>query len=128
MAWKKAPEWLVESFGRLLPEDPRVERRKMFGYPCAFAGGHMFIGVHEDRLVLRLPEEERSSFRSEHGATPFEPFPGREMREYSVVPRPLIEDPEALAPWVEKAVDHAASLPPKKPRKPRKKAGGRGGR
>lgn len=125
MAWKKAPDWLVESFDRLLPDDPRVERRKMFGYPCAFAGGNMFVGVHEDRLVLRLPEEERASFRGEHGASAFEPFPGREMREYSVVPRPLIKDREALALWVEKAVDYAASLPRKEKKKP---GGGRGRR
>lgn len=126
MAWKKAPEWLVESFDGLVPDDdPRVERRKMFGYPCAFANDNMFMGLHEDRLVLRLPDEPREEFRERYGAAIFEPFEGRVMREYSVVPRELIEDPAELVPWIRRSVDYAASVVKK--RKGGKKRGTRGG-
>jgi TfoX/Sxy family transcriptional regulator of competence genes len=118
MAWKKSPDWLIESFDGLVPDDdPRVERRKMFGYPCAFASDNMFIGLHEDRLVLRLPEEARNEFRERYGATKFEPFEGREMKEYSVVPRKLIEDPAELVPWIRRSADYAASVPRKKKKK-----------
>ena len=34
MAWEKAPRALVELFAESLPDDPRIERRKMFGYPA----------------------------------------------------------------------------------------------
>jgi len=123
MAWKKAPEWLVESFDGLVPDDdPRVERRKMFGYPCAFAKDNMFMGLHEDRLVLRLPDEAREEFREHYGAKIFEPFEGRVMREYSVVPRKLIEDPAELVPWIRRSVDYAASVVKRKSGKAAKSA------
>ena len=122
MAWKKAPEWLVEAFAELVPDDPRVERRKMFGYPCAFARGHMFMGLHEERLVLRLPDEARERFRAETGAAPFEPFEGREMKQYSVVPEPLIgERRSELAPWIRRSLAYVSEeLPEKKPKAKRK--------
>jgi hypothetical protein len=44
MSWRKSPDALVEKFSQIVPPDPRVERRKMFGYPAAFVGGNMFIG------------------------------------------------------------------------------------
>lgn len=123
MAWKRSPDWLVDAFDGLVPQDDsRVERRKMFGYPCAFANGNMFMGLHEDRLVLRLPEEAREELRSRHGATPFEPFEGRSMREYSVVPRELIENPAELAEWIQRSADYAASVV-----KRSKKAAGKAG-
>jgi len=36
MAWRKSPEPLIQLFDEALPDDPLIERRKMFGYPCAF--------------------------------------------------------------------------------------------
>ncbi len=34
MTWRKFPEELIQKFGELVPRDPRVEQRKMFGYPA----------------------------------------------------------------------------------------------
>ena len=39
MAWVKASQGLMDLFAESLPDDPRVERRKMFGYPSIFVGG-----------------------------------------------------------------------------------------
>jgi TfoX/Sxy family transcriptional regulator of competence genes len=125
MKWKKAPEELVRRFDEILPADPRVERRSMFGYPCAFSGGNMFIGLHQDNLVLRLPEAERTKFLALKGATIFKPMPGRAMREYVVVPKDLIGDTKALARWVMVALAYAAALPPKKAKKKRSSSAGR---
>ena len=41
MAWKKAPAALIDLFGASLPDDPRIERRQMFGYPAAFVNGNL---------------------------------------------------------------------------------------
>ena len=121
MDWKKSPEWLVEAFDEIVPDDDRrVERRKMFGYPCAFASDNMFIGLHQDHLVMRLPEGDRKRFLQEYETEIFQPFPGRIMREYVVVPHDLIRQPEALKPWIRRSLEYAASLKPKA-----KKAGGR---
>ncbi|HVT61234.1 MAG TPA: TfoX/Sxy family protein [Thermoanaerobaculia bacterium] len=113
MEWKKAPQWLVEAFANLVPADPAVERRQMFGYPAAFANGNMFIGVHQENLVLRLPETDRERFVTRHAAEVFSPMPGRPMREYLIVPHDLVRRPAELAPWIALSLRYAATLPPK---------------
>lgn len=130
MAWQPSPEWLIQAFDGLVPELPGVERRKMFGYPCAFAEGNMFIGLHQDRLVLRLPKSERERFLDLYETSLFTPFPGRTMREYVVVPRELIAERSDLEPWIEIARGYAASLGGKKGRRKKGPAGrsGRGDR
>lgn len=127
MAWKKAPAELIEAFYAALPDDGRIERRKMFGFPCAFVNGNMFTGIHEDNVIVRLSEAERTT-RADR-AEVFEPFPGRKMREYLAVPEDVKSDPEALASWIADGLAFAAALPPKlpkqpKPPKPRKKKAG----
>jgi TfoX/Sxy family transcriptional regulator of competence genes len=111
--WTKSPPALVEIFAAALPDDPRVERRAMFGYPAAFANGHLFTGLHQDDLMLRLGESERAALLALPGAKPFAPMPGRVMREYAVVPAALHADRRALCAWMKKALAYACGLPPK---------------
>jgi Regulator of competence-specific genes len=113
MHWKKAPESLVALFDEVAPHDAPVERRKMFGYPAVFVRGNMFAGLHEDRLVMRLPEAERAEFMALPGAVPFEPMPGRPMKEYVVAPAALLGDPDALRGWLDRSLRYAVTLPPK---------------
>ena len=122
MAWEKSSAELIERFDAALPDDPAVERRKMFGYPCAFVNGNMFTGLHQQNLIVRLDEAERTEMMAAGAGAPFEPFPGRRMREYVALPARTIADPVALAAIVAKGLAFAASLPPKPPKKPRKKA------
>ncbi len=110
--WRKSPETLVATFGEVVPDDPRVERRQMFGYPCAFVNGNMFMGLHQENLLVRLPDAERAALLDEGGAV-FEPLPGRPMREYVTLPAGLLAVPAAIRPWAERALDYAAALPPK---------------
>ncbi len=124
MTWRKSPPELVGAFDAALPEDRRVQRRKMFGYPCAFTGGNMFTGLHQENLILRLPDEDRARLLREPGAAIFEPLPGRRMKEWVAVPPELIEDREALRDWMMIALDYAASLPAKKPKRAAKQGGG----
>lgn len=118
MAWRKSPEWLVEAFGEVVPDDdPRVERRKMFGYPCAFASDNMFIGLHQENMLMRLPEGDRERFLEQYKTEIFQPFPGRTMKEYVVVPHDLVRDPEALEPWIRRSLEYASSVKPKAKKK-----------
>jgi hypothetical protein len=114
----KSPPALVEAFDGALPDDPRVQRRPMFGYPVAWVGGNMFVGLFADQLWVRVPPDARA----ELGGTSLEPMPGRPMRDYTIVPPALIADPTALRGWVSRALNFTASLPPKekKPAKPKK--------
>jgi TfoX/Sxy family transcriptional regulator of competence genes len=113
MKWKKSPESLVALFGEVLPDDASVERRSMFGYPCAFVHGQMFCGLHQEDLVLRLPPAERAKFLEQPGAEPFVPMPGRPMTEYVVAPPALLESRARLGKWLEKSLAYASKLPPK---------------
>ena len=118
MPWTKAPPELVELFYAALPEDPAVERRKMFGYPCAFVNGNMFTGVFAELIMVRLPDQQRAELLAIEGAAPFEPMAGRPMKEYVVLPESVLRNERALKGWIDKAFLSAASLPPKSP-KPR---------
>src|SRR5438874_8088392 len=109
MQWTKSPPELVALFDDVAPTAPAVERRKMFGYPAAFTGGNMFAGLHQDNLVLRLPEPELAEFMS-LGGKPFEPMPGRPMRGYAVAPKSLLADKPALTGWLERSFEAAAKL------------------
>jgi hypothetical protein len=114
---------MVELFGRLLPATGG-EGRKMFGCPCAFLGGNMFMGLYEDRLFLRLAERDRAELLAVEGAEPFAPM-GHPMREYVVVPAAWMEgdaDGE-LHTFAAKAACYGKSLPPKARKRPMTKRG-----
>ncbi len=111
--WKKSPPELQQLFVSLVPAAPGVQHKKMFGYPAFFVNGNMAAGLFGDDVILKLAEKDRAAIQKT-GAAPFEPTPGRVMREYVTVPRKMHCDPGALATWMEKAREYAASLPPKK--------------
>ncbi len=106
--WKKAPERWVEAFDASLPAYPGAERRKMFGYPCVFLNGNMVAGLHEIGLVIRLPLPQRQALEAA-GGKPFEPMPGRLMREYVVAPESLATDHRELARWLMLAFEFVAT-------------------
>lgn len=112
MPWKKAPPALVSAFDAALPDAPDVERRQMFGYPCAFSGGHMFTGLHEDRCVVRLGEAKRTAMLAVPGARPFVAL-GRTMREYVVVPPSTVGDRRAFGRCLRDALAYVRTLAPK---------------
>lgn len=112
-SWKKAPPELVATFEALVARRPELVARKMFGYPCGFVGGHMATGLFEDRWFVRLPTPARAELLSLPGAAPFEPMPGRPMKEYVTLPPSVVGDPGAVDGWVDRAVAFARTLPPK---------------
>jgi hypothetical protein len=119
LSFAKVPPEVLAAFEAALPVDARVERRKMFGCPCAFASGNLFFGCFEDRITVRLPPEARTEvLASLPGARPFAPLGGHEMREYLEIPgdtpaRTLTELAARSFAW---AVDL-----PRKVKKPAKK-------
>jgi TfoX/Sxy family transcriptional regulator of competence genes len=110
MAWTKSPQGLIDLFEEALPDDPRVERRKMFGYPCIFVSGNMCAGLHQSAMFARLSPGDAATLPE---APPFEPMPGRPMAGYTLVPDEVMADEPALAALFAKAVAFTATLPPK---------------
>ena len=110
MTWSKSPQALVALFDACLPNEPGVERRRMFGYPCAFVNGNLACGLHQDHVLVRLPEARRAELLAKTAARVFEPMPGRPMREYLLVPPDVVVDPAALGAWLAEGVAYARGL------------------
>jgi TfoX/Sxy family transcriptional regulator of competence genes len=123
MKWRKAPESLIRRFDEVLPDNPAVERRSMFGYPCAFINGNMFCGLYQESFIVRLADDERAKFLTRPGAAVFEPMPGRPMKQYVVVPPSVLADDTAIRGSLQDSVDYVSSLP-KKEKKAKKPSRG----
>ena len=119
MKLSKSPPELIARFDDASPEDPRVVRRMMFGYPALYLNGNMFAGTFQDKVHVRLGGAERSH-ATEGGARPFEPMPGRVMKEYVTLPPNVVADRDRLAEWLTTARDYAAGLAPKEKRAKRR--------
>jgi TfoX/Sxy family transcriptional regulator of competence genes len=120
--WEKPNERLVKLLDEIvagLEFDAPVDYRPMFGCPAYFTGGNLFAGVWQETMMLRLSEDERAEVTAA-GGRPFEPMPGRAMKEYVALPPDMMADRDVASLWVRKAAAYAASLPPKE-KKPRKK-------
>ena len=117
MAWEKPSPELVRKLDDAVATAAHasgvpVELKPMFGCPAYFTNGNMFAGVHQSSLMLRLPEEGRAEVMAQGGG-PFEPLPGRAMKEYVVLPEAVLADAAVTAAWVRRGAEFAASLPPK---------------
>ena len=122
MDFRKPPQALIDAFEAVVPGPP-AQQRKMFGYPAAFVNNNMFMGLFQESMMMRLPEDLRSNLLKLKSAKVFEPMPGRPMKEYVVLPDALIADRAKLAEWVAKSFQYAAAMPSKAPRAKRAKGG-----
>ena len=108
-------------FESLVPEDPAVEVRPMFGNVAAFVNRNMFLSVFGNQVAVRLDEEDRGELLAEDGAVPFEPMEGRPMKEYVVLPAAWHGDVAKLASWFDRSAMWTRTLPPKTKKPPKRK-------
>jgi TfoX/Sxy family transcriptional regulator of competence genes len=116
-AFRKSPPELIARFDQLAQLAGDADRKLMFGYPVCVLRGNMFMGLHEDSLILRLAEADRAEFLGRYDAGTFEPMPGRQMKEYIVVPSSLVYDDAVIGEWVRRSRTWAEQLPAKRPKK-----------
>ena len=94
-AWRKPDEDLVRRLDETVAAiefDLPVDYRPMFGCPAYFTGGNLFAGVWQETLMLRLSEDDRAAVTAAGGG-PFEPMPGRPMKEYVALPPSMVRRP-----------------------------------
>ena len=120
--WHKPDPELVDRFHAAATGVEGVELRKMFGFPAAFVGGNMAAGLHQETMIVRLPDTERAA-RLAEGWSLFEPMPGRPMREYVGLPADVTADADAARAWIERAAAYAATLPPKSAKRRKRRSG-----
>jgi TfoX/Sxy family transcriptional regulator of competence genes len=108
-------------FKAVLPDDPAVEVKPMFGNLGAFVHGNMFAGLFGPAVGVRLDDAGRAELEGIDGSGPFGPAE-RPMGGYTSLPEAWRGTPDVAAQWVERALAHVSTLPPKvkKPKAPRK--------
>ena len=91
----------------------------MFGTAAWFADSNrqMFAGVWGDRVNVRVGKDTVRELIYAGGADPFEPMPGRPMKEYVLLTAASVSDDACLQSWVERGLEFAESLPAKRKRR-----------
>ena len=113
-SWTKPDPTLVERFYAALPDHPAAERRKMFGYPACFVNGNYFAGLHEQRVVIKLPGDSCNVAPELADAPSFDPRgTGRGMKDWYVIPAEIAADDQRLADLLAVTIVEVAKLPPK---------------
>jgi len=117
MAWKKVSDELSAFLENKLASIP-CDQRRMFGCPVWFVNNNMFAGVHQDSIMLRLSaDDQKELYDSFDEAAPFEPMPGRKMKEYVSLPETVFGDDSLFDSWIERSFNYVSSLPPKEKKK-----------
>ena len=99
-------------FLALIPDEPSVEVKPMFGNLGAFVNGNMFAGLFGPDVGVRLGEPGSGELAAIDGSGPFGPAE-RPMSGYLSMPRAWRATPEVASDWVERALAHVRSMPPK---------------
>jgi hypothetical protein len=107
---KSSPE-LIAFLEDLAPKEPAVSQKKMFGWPCCFVNGNLFLGLHKQSMIFSLGDHDRLAFLKLDGAADFEPMPGRKMKGYTILAGPMSCDRAKLKSWVERSLEFTRALP-----------------
>ena len=112
MKMPKPSEQAKAAFSKLVPDEPAVAMRPMFGNLAAFVNGNMFAGLFGEDLFVRLPDDQAAPIRKQ-GGRDFEPMPGHAMKGYVMVHKTWGSNPNATRGWIATSLTFARGLPPK---------------
>ena len=97
-------DFVIEQLDRVVPP---VRARRMFGGVGLYSGDRFFALLDDDALYLKADASTEPVFVA-RGMTPFRPFgdDGGTMRYYRL-PEELLESPDELREWAERALSAA---------------------
>ena len=96
---------------------PSVRERRMFGAVGLYSGELFFALIDDDILYLKVDDETRPEFEA-RGMKPFQPYgDGTTSMNYQQLPEDVLEDPDALRQWSQRALDVARRSKAKPKRK-----------
>jgi DNA transformation protein len=96
--------FILEQLGRSIPD---IRARNMFGGVGIYGREFFFALIDDDTLYFKVDETNRPEFEA-RGMGPFQPYgEDGETMGYYRVPEDLLEDPELLGQWAEKAISVA---------------------
>src|SRR5579863_1120708 len=105
---KVAPSQNELLYDKLIATNPEIQR-KGDANPYTSLNGNMFTLLHQNRLAIRLPENEREKFLKKYKTTLFEAY-GAVMQEYVAVPGSLLENTKELKKYLELSYEYAKTL------------------
>ena len=106
-------QFVIDSLARVVPG---VRAKNMFGGVGLYAGELFFALIDDDTVYLKVDGSNRGDFEA-RGMGPFRPFGEEgEVMQYYELPAELLEEPEELQSWCEKAIEVA-----RRARKPSKR-------
>lgn len=114
---KSAPSEQEMLYDKLIATNPEIER-KGDANPYTSLNGNMFTLLHQSRLAIRLPEEEREKFLKKYKTTLFEAY-GAVMKEYVAVPDASLTRTQELKKYLDLSYEYAKTLKPKPTKKKR---------
>jgi hypothetical protein len=100
----------MERFRSIVPDDPRVEVKPMFGNLGAFVNGNMFMGLFGSDIGVKLTPDDVIQLRA-IGGKPFGPAE-RPMGGWVTLQPSSIGTPDGQR-WIARALDQVGTLPPK---------------
>jgi TfoX/Sxy family transcriptional regulator of competence genes len=112
------PKVLKEQMERALCEcstDAQITFKPMFGGIMAYCDGKPMASLSDVGLALKLKAAEQDELLAIPGAKRLQYEPSLPpSKQYIVVPDGFLQDPNALAPWLDRSAAFVASLPAKK--------------
>lgn len=105
--------YVLEQLNRAVPP---VRDRAMFGGVGLYSGEVFFALISDDALYIRADEAARPEFEA-LGMPPFRPFEEHgPVMGYYQLPEEVLEEPERLRHWAERAIAGARAARQKKSR------------
>lgn len=114
-AKKAASDANVTLYEQLIATLPGIER-KGDANPYTSLNGNMFTLLHQSRLAIRLPGDEREKFLKKYKTSLFEAY-GTVMKEYVAVPDDLLANTKELKKYLAMSFAYAQTLKPKPTKK-----------
>ena len=100
--------------GEQAVEGRTVDEKRMFGGLAFLVGGNMAVGVSgQGGLMVRVDPDTTETLLAKPHTRPFE-MRGRALEGWLRVDAEGVRTKRQLAPWVERGVAYARSLPPKR--------------
>jgi TfoX/Sxy family transcriptional regulator of competence genes len=112
MKMPKPSEQAKAAFTKLVPGDPAITLKPMFGNLAAFVNGNMFAGLFGEDLFVRLPDAEAQPI-IRLGGRPFEPVAGHAMTGYVMVTAGWQKQPDAVRAHITRALTVTRAMPAK---------------
>ena len=119
MAWIKVPAENHPLFRSALPKGATT--KNMFGGVAAFVNDNMFGGLFARSIIVQLSDADRLEALALDGAAPFDPMGSGRLSRKVQMPESVMDEPDEMKRWLQRAYDYVATLPKKKKSAPKKK-------